>query len=297
MAIVFNCPHCQFAYNLPDKLAGKQAKCKNPDCRKVITVPALTTDDTRRPPSTAAVEQLALDALADEPPKAEDAPAQEKVIPMTCTYCDHKWTEPWSKAGKNTLCPNPECRQRQKVPEPKEDKPADWRQQKTKLPTGAKQNFEKLEGVVSAGEVRNVSGKAMEDAGLMEDLYEPRSLKPYILLGLGAVALLAGVVFGIWSLVRSRGEVREEQLIADARKEFDAKSADLSPAGSGLSSALLYGAAAEYALDKTLENRDAKKLKEAQEAFDKARNDVRKQPPGPERHAVAAELADRKSVV
>ncbi|WP_439624865.1 hypothetical protein [Gemmata sp.] len=293
MAIAFNCPHCQFAYNLPDKLAGKQAKCKNPDCRKVITVPAPVTvpDDLRKGPSTAALERLALDALADEPPKVEDAPVQEKVIPMTCTYCEHKWTEPWSKAGKNALCPNPECRQRQKVPEPKEATPTNWRDPKTKLPSGAKENFEKLEGVVSNNEVRNVSGKSLEDAGLLEELYEPKSIKPLVLLGIGVVALVAGTVFGIWSLVRSRGETKEVQLIADARKEFGAKEAEMSPAGFGLSSALLYGAAAEYALDKALENRDALKLKDAQTEFDKARNDVRKQPPGPERYAVAAELA------
>lgn len=294
MAIAFNCPHCQVAHNVPDKFAGKPAKCKNPECRKVITVPAPVTvpDDLRRGPTTAAIERLALDALADEPPKVEEVPVQEKVIPMICSYCDHKWTEPWSKAGKNALCPNPECRQRQKVPEPKEDKPTDWRQQKTKLPSGAKENFEKLDGVVSANEVRTVSGTSLRDADAIEDLYEPRSLKPYVLLGLGAAALLAGVVFGIWSLVTSRVETKKDALLADARKELDGKAAEMSPAGFGLSSALLHAAAAEYALsDALVDSKGAERLKDAQAEFDKARNDVRKQPPGPERHAVAAELA------
>lgn len=295
MAIVFNCPHCKFAYNLPDKLAGKQAKCKNPECRKVITVPAAPVtvpDDLRKGPGSAALERLALDALADEPPKVDAAPVQEKVIPMTCSFCEYKWTEPWSKAGKNTLCPNPECRQRQKVPEPKEDTPTKWRDQKTQLPTLAKQNFEKLEGVVSAGDVRNVSGSSLEDAGLMEDLYEPRSIKPYVMLGLGAVVLFAGAVFGIWSLVSSRVEKGKDALLADARTELDAKAAEMSPAGAGLSSAVLNAAACEYALNDSLVDKNpAARLKDAQEAFDKARNDVRKQPPGPERHAVAAELA------
>ncbi|VTU01904.1 unnamed protein product [Gemmataceae bacterium] len=294
MAIAFNCPHCQFAYNLPDKLAGKQARCKNPECRKVITVPAPVTvpDDLRKGPGTAALERLALDALADEPPKVEEVPVQEKVIPMTCTYCDHKWTEPWSKAGKNALCPNPECRQRQKVPEPKEDKPTDWKQPKTKLPTLAKQNFEKLDGVVSANEVRNVSGVSLEKAGATDDLYEPRSIKPLVWLGIGVVALIAVVVFGIWSLVTSRVETRKDALLADARTELDAKSADMSPAGAGLSSALLHAAAAEYALsDALVDSKGSERLKDAQAEFDKARNDVRKQPPGPERYAVAAELA------
>src|SRR3954466_10219535 len=107
MAIAFNCPHCQEPYRLPDKLAGKQAKCKNPECRKVITIPAPVTipDDAAPldPEAAAAAEAAALAALADEAPRPDEAAAQ--VIPMPCRYCDHKWTEPRAKAGKNVLCP------------------------------------------------------------------------------------------------------------------------------------------------------------------------------------------------
>ena len=51
MAIEFNCPHCGQPYRLKDDFAGMRATCKNPDCRKVITVPSPTTvppDDARR---------------------------------------------------------------------------------------------------------------------------------------------------------------------------------------------------------------------------------------------------------
>ena len=87
----------------------------------------------------------ALSALSDEPAKAAEQPAETAVIAMTCSHCDHKWTEPASKAGKNVLCANPECRQRLKVPEPKGNKQVDWRQQGSQLPSLAKQAHEKLE--------------------------------------------------------------------------------------------------------------------------------------------------------
>ncbi|MCE9565403.1 MAG: hypothetical protein K8U57_25550 [Planctomycetes bacterium] len=297
MAIAFNCPYCQLAYRLPDKMAGKQAKCKNPECRKVITIPAPEPEPVAIPahllrgPSTAMVERAALDALSDEPPKITDAPVEEKVIPMTCTFCDHKWTEPWSKAGKNTLCPNPECRQRQKVPEPKEVVPTNWRQPNSKLPTLAKQNFEELDNVMTTTKVGGISKQAAEGAGLLEDLYEPKSYKLHIYLGIAIVGLLSLTIYGIVSWRSSRIEKGEDQLMVEARKEFDAKAvpADYTTPYLGLSSAVLHAAEAEYTL--TLVAKDPKKLKEAQDLFDQARNEVRKQPPGLERYAVASEFA------
>ena len=117
MAIEFECPHCKHQYRLKDELAGRKATCKNADCRQQITIPV--------PPSAAELEAAAHSALADDAPKAEqDATPTTKTIPMTCNFCGHQWTEPTSKAGKNTLCPD--CRQRIKVPEPMEDVPDDW---------------------------------------------------------------------------------------------------------------------------------------------------------------------------
>src|SRR6185436_14726352 len=103
MAILFDCPHCKEPYKLKDELAGRKATCKNPDCRKQITIPI--------PPSQEELEAAALSVLADETQKQKEqekeavAPA-EKGIAVTCSYCGHNWTEPMSKAGKNTLCPN-----------------------------------------------------------------------------------------------------------------------------------------------------------------------------------------------
>ncbi|HEV3437838.1 MAG TPA: hypothetical protein VG122_10790 [Gemmata sp.] len=288
MAIEFNCPHCQHFYRLNDTFAGKRATCKNPDCRQVITIPKPVTVPEDHPMRSAAeLEAAALSALSDESPKEQEKNSTEKVIAMTCTFCEHKWTEPFSKAGKNTLCPNPECRQRLKIPEPKTDEPVDWRQTKTKLPSGAKQNFEKLEGVEDAAEAKIVSGTALREADATGIEIEPRSLKEKMLIGLTIFGLLFAVGFGIWYLMRSRTSGQEDQLLVEARKEFDETAKELPTNEAGLCSAVLNAAAAEYALRQNT----TEKLKEAHSLFGKARDDLRKQAPVPERNAVGAELA------
>ncbi len=289
MAIAFNCPHCLYAYSLPDKFAGKQAKCKNPECRKLITIPTPITipDDDTPGLSHEEAEAAALAALADEAPKPEEKPA-EKTIPMVCKFCDHKWEVPWSLAGKNTLCPNPECRQRVKVPEPQEDVPTDWRQQKSKLPSMAKQNYEKPEDVQDAADAKHISSQTAKDAGLLDEEIEPRSLKDKLFNVFLAVAVFGSIALGIWYLTTRRTVVQEEQLMADARKELDQVRGEL-PEGD-LTSAVLDLAATEYAL----RHDEAKKLKEAQEVFARGVREVRGTPGqamAPLRNAMAAEFA------
>lgn len=284
MAIVFTCPHCQELYRLKDELAGKQAKCKNPDCRQLITIPHPVTvpDD--------ALEAAALAALVEE--AKQDQPQGEKVIPMTCSYCAHEWTEPLAKAGKNVLCPNPDCRQRMRVPEPKDDQSQDWRQTRTKLPSGAKEAQQKLEGVQATADTKMVSGEAIRQAGLIEVEYEPRPLKQKVMLGALAVGFLAAVVFGIWYWMRTGTQKEEDRLMADARIEFDEKAAELSPAEAGLFSAVLNTAAAEHALRQN----KPEKLTTAHELLGKARDDLNKPatlaPAAiPTRNAVLGEVA------
>ena len=114
MAIEFNCPHCQHQYRLKDELAGKTATCKG--CRQKITIPQpITIPDDAPGLDAAAAEAAALAALADEPVKAEQD-AASKIIEVECQFCNHKWTEPLTRAGKNTLCPNPECKHQVEAP-------------------------------------------------------------------------------------------------------------------------------------------------------------------------------------
>src|SRR5262249_9156169 len=216
-----------------------------------------------------------------------EAPAAEKVIPMTCAFCQHQWTEPYSKAGKNVICPNAECRQRMKVPEPKEDVPEDWRQHKTKLPSLAKEKHEKLEDVQDAGEAKIVSGKALQEADATGVEIEPRSLKDKLFNVFLVVTVLGLIVGGIWYWRSSAGVEGENRLMADAQKEFDKIAGELPPDEKVLSSAVLHAAAAEYALMRTGNGKD---LKPAYDLRLKAGGEVAQQQ-GPERNAIAGELA------
>ena len=39
MAIEFECPNCGERYKLWDDVRGKKAKCKNPQCGKMMLIP------------------------------------------------------------------------------------------------------------------------------------------------------------------------------------------------------------------------------------------------------------------
>lgn len=279
MAIEFECPHCKHQYRLKDELAGRKATCKNADCRQQITIPV--------PPSAAELEAAAHSALADEAPKAEqDATPTTKTIPMTCNFCGHQWTEPTSKAGKNTLCPD--CRKQLKVPEPKEDVPDDWRQKKTKLPSGAKERWEKLEGVQDAGEAKIVSGEALRKADATGIEYEPIPFKRKAFFALLIAAALGGLAFGIWYLFSSRSEGLDHQLMADALKDFPEVAKVDAPSEAGLCTALMKTAAAEYELRQNTEQ----SLGKAREHYSKALGDLQQhRPQTPARFHVAGEIA------
>jgi hypothetical protein len=280
MAIVFDCPHCKHPYRLKDELAGRKATCKNPDCRQQITIPF--------PPSAAELEAAAHSALNEDAaaPNGESGPAPgAKTIPMTCNFCGHHWTEPMSKAGKNTLCPD--CRQRLRVPEPKEDVPEDWRQQRTKLPSGAKERFEKLEGVQDAAEAKVVSGEALREAEATGEEYEPRPFKQKVLFVLGALALVAGSVLGIRYWFTSRSDDHDHQLMADALKDFPEVAKVDAPTEAGLCSAAVKTAAAEY----YLRHNSEESLGKARENYTKALSDLQQRPQTPTRFHVAGEVS------
>lgn len=314
MAIVFNCPHCQHPYRLKDEFAGKRAACKNPECRKVIAIPhpapvpaavgptiaglgGIVPEMNGKaphaplpPPKTHAdVEAAALAALADAP--KEEAKQTEQVIPLVCDYCEHKWAEPLAKAGKFVLCPNPECRQRTKVPVPKDATPQSWRDQ-PKGPSLAKENFEKPTDVVDA-QAKVVSKEAWVGGGGAEQDLEPVALSRRLFFGALVVVPLVALVFGVVSWWNGRTDDRQNRLMADAVKEF--APADLAPAQAPLYAAILEIAAGEYELRQDPPNPDA-----ALKHFAKARDDLRQAPQkddakkptaAGERAVVAGELA------
>jgi hypothetical protein len=296
MAIEFDCPHCTEHYRVKDDLAGKRATCKNPDCRKVIVVPASANGTPAAPELPAApadVEAAAVAALADAPAEAQAAAAKD--VPLQCPVCEHKWAEPATKAGKNVLCP--ECRHRIKVPEVKQEVPDDWRRQNTKLPSLAKQNVEKLEGV-QASEAQMVSGGALKQAGAADDEVEPRPLKQKVVFGLIALGVLAGGTAGVMYLMKSRTEGKKDQLMEQALAEYKGADESIRPPGpqDSLYAAMLSTAAGEYAARQNDKVKLAKAVDEFHAAVTQVRESAQKDPKGgpsaaAERNAVAAELA------
>ena len=286
--IVFNCPQCDFPYKLKDELAGKRATCKNPSCRQVITIPSANglriadlggilpedagTDATPMPTNPADVEAAALAALNETVKEKEDA-AAESAIPMICPHCNHTWTEPVSKAGKNTLCPNEECRQRIKVPEPKKGEAREnWRSTASGKPSLAKENYEKPADVMDA-EAKVVGQQAWKQGGGAEQDYEPVSLKHRLkvwTLILTPVLLIGG---GIWALVSWNKGRAEEVKIEPAFAQFDGAREELDPVQALLGSAILQLAAGEHALHPRSMDKD-KALDEAMKRFTKSRTDI-----------------------
>lgn len=304
MAIEFNCPHCDFAYRgrqaLKDEFAGKTAKCRNPNCRQVITIPqagtaTLKPGDTPPPSPPIDVEAAALSVLADAP--AEQVAPQ--TVPMTCDFCGHQWTEPIAKAGKNTLCPNPECRQRMKVPVPKDHIAQDWRTGGHRGPSLAKENFEKPTDVQDAGDAKIASRESFRQAGVELEEIEPRSPKQKALIALAVVLPPLLIGCGIWLWISSRTARKHDNLMAEAIREWDEKlddSAKPPAAEVPLYAAVLRLAAGEYAVRKN----EKAKFKEGFEEFERARTLLKDAPqkdsPGKpvaawERNALLAELA------
>lgn len=275
MAIEFHCPHCQHFYRLKDDLAGKRATCKNPSCRRTFTIPT--------PLRAEEIESVAVSLLADDPPT--NAPAETEQIAMNCDYCGHSWQEPRSKAGKNVLCP--ECRQRLRVPEPKATGPADWRNAQSRLPSLARQNQEKLDGVVDASEAALVSGQALLQAGVTEVELEPRPLREKLLIA-GFILALLGIISGSIYFFLHRRQVRQgAELLAQIHKYWDEGVAELNDTEAALGTALLHLVLAEEAL----RYEQPQKLKEAHSLLQKARQELRNAPNSTMRHVVVLEGA------
>src|SRR5436305_15288923 len=104
MAIVFECPNCGERYRLQDSAAGKRAKCKNPQCGKLLLIPQPQAATVPPPFASLSpppdVEATALSVLSDAPEPQEHA-AAARPIPMTSKFRHHDWTAPLSKAGKH----------------------------------------------------------------------------------------------------------------------------------------------------------------------------------------------------
>lgn len=168
-----------------------------------------------------------MSALADEPPTQEKPATEGRTVAMTCEVCEHKWAEPASKAGKQTLCP--ECQRRQKIPELRQDQTEDWREKKTNLPSLAKRDEGPLEGVQASTQAKNVSVESMVGAGAIEEELDslPMSYK-FVMYGIPLLLVLALVGVGL-SWWMNREPEKQKHQIAEAIIEFNANPPEMQP--------------------------------------------------------------------
>jgi len=283
MAIDAKCPFCEKPYRLKDDFAGKKVTCANQDCRKLFVVTP-STNGAPKPVVKAAVkidaETLAAQALADDPDAASHVPVDVRTIEMKCAICDFAWDVPWLTQGKNTLCPD--CKHRQKVPEQKELKKADWRDSLGGRPSQAK--VEELEGVTDAKQARMVSGETLRETGVFKQEYEPRPTSFYVKIA--AIALFAITAMATLVIMRNRRstETKELRIIDDIVKAIDADELKDLP----LYRATLRLSAGEF---EARAGKDKKDRDRAVEFFNAAIADLNAAPKTAEREMLYGELA------
>lgn len=250
---------------------------------------ALGSIFTDPPPSSAGPMSLNTRAFAElmAAEKAEvpaEPPPDQRVIQMTCRMCDHVWDVGFDKQGKNAPCP--ECRSINKVPEQKQKE--NWREAGTKLPSLVKQ--EKLEGVVSVGDSKYVSGEALRQGGALGDEFEPRPRWHYAAVAATVLGVLGGGFFAITSVKIATKQDKVDQFVTEGRDDLvGAKDSPLPPAVGPLYRAAYHLAAAEYCIRASTEA-EPKKLHAAREHFDSARQELSAAPKSGDRDALFAEL-------
>jgi len=241
-------------------------------------------------------ESLALNALADEPPAKESTAPTQRILPMTCEMCEHKWSVPATMAGKNVLCPD--CQRRQRVPELKIAETDNWRQQSSRLPSLAKREEGPLEGVQASTQTQSVSVDSMVQSGAIEEDLDPLPLS-YRLIVRGIPIALVLVVLGLaFSWFMKKDVKKQENLMAEALKQFDStpKESQLPAPTQMLMKANLELAAGEHEI-RMPPQEGKNRLKEARDHLSQALGELRleRQKPEdrkrPDRNALLGELA------
>lgn len=273
MPIETRCPGCQKVYRLKDELGGKSVKCSNAECRHVFVIPAAQNGKVKPTGGKQAKPAVDAEALAAQlfSEEADTGPAgAERQLPVECFNCNHQWTEPESKAGKFTLCP--ECRTRIKVPELVKKKAADWRDA-----SGGRRLLEKgpdLPADLEEQRLKEASIKSLVDAGAIEaPEVEPRPLREWILLACVPLVLIGLAAGGVFWWIKSGEQGAENAAMAETVKTIDELSDDSSPipaADRQLMRAALHLANGEY--QARLNTKEG--IREAVKAFANARREL-----------------------
>jgi DNA-directed RNA polymerase subunit RPC12/RpoP len=219
MTIRFKCPNakCQKSLVVKDEQAGKRLRC--PACKQPVSIPAQVS-------APADLEAFAAAAFADEPAQkqaaAAAAPKQTRTIDFTCHYCDAELHLPAEEGGKNVACP--ECRKIIKVPALKAEKAKDWREVEKKGPSFARQDEPDKPAGAWDTKATTVGQEALEEAGVITEPEEPRTLKerlkPYLIVG-GLVGLVVVLYFVSTSMLSRSAQ---KQALEAALASVDPKS-------------------------------------------------------------------------
>ena len=209
MPIRIKCPKCQTILGVKDSLAGKKASC--PKCRCMLTIPAGKAPAVKAPapaapapngPSQEDLDDLAHSAFADEPVKPAPVLTQ---MSFECPWCMEMVSVSTELAGKQTPCPNQECKRIVKVPLLKEDKPKDWRQVDPRSAAAAgllkgDGTTDTAEGAWSSSQKTRVSTDSLLEANAIVVKKKPLTAGQWIKRGVAGVAGLVALVFGIWGI-------------------------------------------------------------------------------------------------
>jgi hypothetical protein len=269
MPISFNCHACKAKMTVPDAMAGKRGKCSK--CKAVVSVPG-ANGPAAPPPAPAAADRppaarepqgevphptpppprrespedaeiTAAAALADEP-KKEEKP--DDFIAFNCPQCDEPVKLGLELAGKKHPCPS--CTRIISVPRPAKKDPTNWRDKGASLPSGAKRDVGPApEDAWGTGATTGASREALEEAGVIPDKHKPLTLmqrsRPYVLLGLPVLLLIAGGAWGWHWLSR----MTEESAYREAMEQAKARAAAADWIGDD-GRAALYAYSGEYQL-------------------------------------------------
>jgi len=264
---------------VPEKKATSPEGAKAVAPKKKEAVP-------KKPTVTEAdAEAIAAALFSDAPEPAAGTPEDTRTLDMSCAACDHKWTEPYAKQGKYSLCP--ECRHRQKIPEVKKQKAIDWRDPTANRPTLAR--GEELPEDLAAQQTRTVRIDSLEQAGAIEaPEVEPRPIKQRVMFGMFTAGILFTMLFFGVSYFRGRAETREQQYMPNALKELpQLADAELPKEQGPPTRALLHIAAGKFAARTgTKESRN-----DALKHFNMARNELEAPSKLLERDLILGELA------
>jgi DNA-directed RNA polymerase subunit M/transcription elongation factor TFIIS len=214
MPIRIKCPKCQTILGVKETLAGKKANC--PKCRYLLSIPVPKAKaNNAAGPTAEDAEALALSAFAEEAPK----PVTTKTIEFECPFCMEMVKVSADLSGKQTPCPNAECKRIVKVPLLKADKPKDWRAVDPRAPIAAlmKDGTQAPpDNAWSTSQKTRVSTDALIEADAIPIQKIPLTRRDWIRRGILAAVALLMVGGGGWYFMSSRSSSKLEGPLNEA---------------------------------------------------------------------------------